>query len=506
MMLLSRAAARQGEIAVRLALGASRMRLLRLLGMEGLAAAAAAGAISVFWAEKTPGLFWAFVSPDRVWYLSSATDWKVFAYLAGLTLLAGCFAGLAPARESLKVDLVSSAKGVTGGTTRSRSRSILVVAQIAMSFVLIAAGVLFASYRRDMASVDVGFETRHVMVVPLSVTTPPYTRNSAVSFYTVLEQQVRELPGVQSVAQASTVPFTGFAVDEVRLEGEAKGRGRDATMETVSPGFFETLGIPILQGRAFQDSDVTVKSAGKVAVVSQAFARAFWSGGEAVGKLIVLPDDTRARVIGVARDTKSEEYGMVDGPRLYSLLGPDDFGNPLMVRFDGDAKPLGRAIAGLVQKLDPNQLTIPRTLSSITDERAESIGKLADVVLFMGCVAVALAITGVYGVVAFFMSQRMREFGIRIALGATSGRIIRLVMGAGSRQVAIGIVFGLVLATPLAYAWKIMVKDSPFEVGAFHAGVYAVAALLLLAAALTAMYFPARRAAKVDPMVALRYE
>lgn len=506
MVLLSRAATRQGEIAVRLALGASRSRLLRLLGIEGLAAALAAGAISVYLAERIPQVFWSFVVPDRAWEFTATPDWRMSAYLAAITLLAACFAGLAPARESLKVDLAHSMKGTAGPATRSRGRSLLVIAQIAMSFVLIAAGVLFANYRRSMASLDVGFDTQNVMMIPLTVTTPPYTPDSAVSLYRTLEQQMRGLPGVESVCQASAVPFRGFQSVEIRKEGEAKGHGRDATVEAVSPEFFETLGIPIVEGRAFQDDDVTAKAAGNVGVVSRAFAKEFWNGEDAVGKLIELPDDSLARVVGVARDTKSEQYGIVDGPRLYSLLGPGDFGNPLMVRFSGDSRRLAQAIEDAVQKQDAGMLVVPQTLRSITNQSAESIGRLADVVLFMGCVAVVLAITGVYGVVAFSLSQRTREFGIRMALGASRERIVRQVVAAGARQVAAGLAAGVGLAMPIAYAWRLITKNSPFQTGAFNFGIYAIAGAVLLAVSLAAMYVPARRAAKVDPMVALRYE
>jgi predicted permease len=506
MVLLARAASRQGEIAVRLALGASRKRLLRLLAMEGLVAAIASGALSIYLAGHIPSLFWSFVMPERVWFLLSKPDWKVTAYLAGVTLLAACFAGLAPARESLKVDLVHSIKGSAGGAAHSRGRDILVVAQIAMSFVLIAAGVLFASYRRSMASLDVGFETQHVMMVPLTVTTPPYTESSAVSFYQALGQQIRGLPGVQSVSQASAVPYHGYTSEEIRLQGEAKGQGKQATTEAVSPEFFETLGVPIVHGRAFQDSDVPARSAGKAVVVSQAFAKEFWNGGDAVGKLVELPDDSLARVVGVARDTKSEEYGIVDGPRVYTLLGPGDFGNPILVRFSGDSKPLAHEIESAVLKLDPEQLAVPQTLRSITDRSAESIGRLADVVLFMGFVAVVLAITGVYGVMAFSMSQRTREFGIRMALGATRERIVSQVIGAGARQVAVGLAAGVALALPAAYAWEQITKNSPFPADAFNFEIYAISGALLLIASVAAMYLPARRAAKVDPMIALRYE
>lgn len=308
------------------------------------------------------------------------------------------------------------------------------------------------------------------------------------------------------MCQASAIPYRGFTYKEVRHPGEAEGQGRHASVEAVSPGFFETLGIPIVQGRAFQDSDVTAKAAGNVGVVSQAFAKAFWSGEDPVGKWILLPGGIETRVIGIARDTKSEQFGIADRPRLYSLLGPGDFGSPLLVRFEGDAASLRNEISGVVHKLDSGQLGVPQTLRSITDQSAESIGRLADVVLFMGCVAVVLAVTGVYGVVAFSMSRRTREFGIRMVLGASRERIVRLVILSGAWQVAVGLVTGIALAMPTAYAWKLITKDSPFQAGVFNFGVYAISAVLLLIVTVAAMFVPARRAAKVDPMVALRYE
>jgi len=357
-----------------------------------------------------------------------------------------------------------------------------------------------------MESVDVGFETKQVMTVPLAVPMPPYTRDSAAAFYQRIEEQVRRLPGVKSVAQASTAPFDNYAREEIRVQGQAAGRGRQTTVEAVSPEFFEALGIPVAQGRAFQDSDVTANSAQNVAVVSHAFANAFWDGENPLGRVIVRSDGTELRVIGIANDTKTEEYGVVDGPRLYSLLGPRDVGNPLMVRFEGDAQSLSRAIASAVQKLDPEQLVVPRTLRSLTEQHAERMGRLADVVLFMGCVAIVLAVTGVYGVVAFSMSQRTREFGIRMALGATRGRIVQSVLRVGARQIGIGLIAGIALATPAAYAMKLMSQNSPLPVGVFNIGIYAISGALLLLVTLVAMYIPARRAADVDPLVALRYE
>ena len=498
MLLLSRAAARRSEVAIRLALGARRGRLLRMLTTEGLIVAAIAGAVSLYLTYRLPGIFWAFFL-RRNDYHALGPDWVVFAFLAVVTLLAGCIAGLAPGRESLKVDLLTSLKGQEGATTaRSRTRSFLIVAQMAMSFVLVVAGVLFARMQHSITAANPGFETRDVFLVSVQ---GPASPGSAAAFYRAVRDRVSQVPGVRFVSFTSIAPFLYVPPEEVRVPGETKGRGQQVGVLQVSTDYLTTLGIPIVRGRAFEDSDTGATGTAAVAVVSQTFAENVWHGKDPLGKVVLLPDDTRLLIVGVARNTKGE-FGVPDGPRLYVLQRPQAFTGALLVRFGGEAGSLAPLISKTIQHLDSTQVVMPQTLRSLREENAEDIRPLTEVILFMSVVALALALSGIYGVVAFSMNQRTRELGIRMVLGATKESIVRAVLASGMRQIGIGLVAGVFLALPTAFFFRHVGGMS----GVFDWSTYAISGLLLTIAALCAYYIPARRAMKVDPMVALRYE
>lgn len=473
-----------------------------MLAVEGMMVALAAGTISVFLAYRLPGVFWAFLL-RRNGHFPLGPDWTVFAYLAGVTLLAGCIAGLAPARESLKVDLLQSLKGQPGmATPHMRTRNILIISQMAMSFVLVAAGVLFVRLQRSITSVSPGFETRQVLMVPLQVPESQHTRESAGSFYRTVQERVRELPRVRSASYSSVPPFTAPTTEEIRLPGEGKGQGQAAVVEQVSTDFFATLGIAMVRGRAFQDSDATVSGSSAVAIVSQAFATAFWNRANPLGQVVLLPDNTQLVVVGVARDLQSTAFDVPDGPRLYVMQSPLAPTSSLVVRFDGEPGSVAAAIGRAIKDLDDMQSVSPRTLQSMREERAERIRPLTEIISLMALLTLLLAVSGVHGTVAFSLSQRTREIGIRTALGATKGVILRSELISGVRQIAIGLSVGLLLAVPAAFAFRLLTRSS----SVLAWGTYGVAALVLTGAALCAYYIPARRAMRADPIVALRYE
>lgn len=509
MLFLSRSMARRGEMAVRLALGAGRARLLRMLALESFLTAAIAGVASVFLALQVPRLLFASFDPMEASAIAKVMgpDWRVFGYLAALVLLAATASALAPMRESFRLDLVTALKGREGSaTTRSRTTSALIVVQIAMSFVLLAAAVLFGRLPSSITRVDSGFETRHLMTVPLTVNIPPYTEASAVTFERSLEARLGAIPGVQSVSWASLAPFSIAGLNEVRVDDRGKGQGRPAAIDTVSPNFFSTFGIALLHGRFFGASDQPSSGSGSVAVVSASFAKAFWGGSDPLGRTVITPDGHRLVVVGIARDTRSEHFGEVDGPRLYTLRDAAALPSGLYVRFSGDAKPMAAAVEQAVRGLDPDQTEEASTVWDFLERGATEMTSLARIIVFMAGIAVLLAVTGVHGVLMFAIGRRTREFGIRMTLGATRPRIFRGVLTRGLRQIALGLVCGFVLCLPAAWAFLRITQRSWLRVDTFDAAVYGIAAVILLAVSLTAMFLPALRATQVDPMQAVRTE
>ena len=508
MLFLSRAVVRRGEIAVRLALGVGRARLLRMLLLESLITALIAALVSIALAFRAPQWIMNDANPSLAALLPPMRpNWHVFGYLAALVAIAALGSSLAPMHTAWKLDLVTALKGREGAATmRSRITGSLIVAQIAMSFVLLTAGVLFARMPRMVTNMDPGFETRQTLSVPLAIDTSPQNRTAALSFYRALEARIRITPGVRSLAYETLDPFRQTPPSEIRLPQQQKGQGQPAAIDIVSAGFFSTFGIRMMAGRAFLSSDLTSTAAGPVVVVSQAFVKQFWPGQDPVGKILLTPDDKRYMVIGVAADTRSERFGVLDGPRLYVLRDPSALDGQLYVRFTGTAAAMEKAIFDDVKSLDRTQVMTPQTIWEWAEGNAETVRSLAHIIVVMASIAVLLAVTGVYGVLSFTVNQRTREFGIRMVLGANRVSVFRSILLRGGRQIAIGLVGGLAIAEPAVWAFAHLIKNSPFPFRSFDAPVFAIAAVLLVAVSLAGMYLPALRATQVDPMKALRTE
>jgi predicted permease len=508
-LLLARAEARQQEVAIRLALGAGRARLIRMLLSETLLLACLAGPISLYFAYRLPPLLDGWLSPEPVSF-SLAPDWRVFSYLAALSLLAGLLAGLAPAHQSLSFDLANSLKGRGGffgrGAGGLRLRGLLVGAQVMMSFMLLVGAGFFVRIYQQMAAADPGFNTRQVLATRQWMRQQVPPQGSWAAFHRELAQQLETLPGVQSVAYASRLPFApGNAPTlPVQVSGQA---ARPVAYNVISPEFFTTLEIPLVSGRAFQEADPFCGKACPV-VVSQELARQFWPGQNPLGRTLQLPRGESLEVIGVARDTSTQRIGEPDDPLLYLRWNPN--GGPFspLARFSGDAGTLVRAVMTKVREAIPSAEVKTETIQAAIDFQLENVWKFGTLLLILSALALFLAVIGIYGVVSFAVSQRAKEMGIRLALGAQKRDIYRVVFARSIRPIAVGLLLGLALALSAgaALARTLQMLHAPFAMNAYDPTAYVIAAVLFSTVALLAMVGPARRATLVDPMAALRDE
>jgi predicted permease len=508
MLFLSRAVVRRGEIAVRLALGVGRARLLRMLVLESFLTTVIAGLVSIAMAYRMPQVIMNAVSPTGSAIVPfMRPNWHVFGYLAALVAIATIASSSAPMHAAWKLDLVTALKGREGtATMRSRVTGGLIVAQIAMSFVLLTVAVLFARMPGLITAMDSGFETRQTLSVPLAIDTSPQNRTVALGFYRALEARIRSIPGMQSLAYETMEPFRQAPPSEIRLPQQQKGQGEPATIDVVSTDFFSTFGIRMMTGRPFVSSDSTAAQTNPVAVVTQAFARQFWPGEDPVGKVITTPDDKRLTVVGVAADTRSERFGVLDGPRLYTLRDSSALDGQLYVRFTGSASTMEKEVFDGVKGLDRMQVMTPQTIWEQTELYAQNVRSLARIIVVMASIAVLLAVTGVYGVLSFVINQRTREFGIRMVLGANRVAVFRSILLRGGRQIGVGLACGLALAEPVVWAFAHLIKNSPFPFRSFDGSAFGIAAVLLLSVSVAGMYLPALRATQVDPIKALRTE
>jgi predicted permease len=508
MVFLSRAVVRRGEIAVRLALGVSRARLLRMLLLEAFLMAFLAGLISLALAYYVPQMIMNAANPNLAALVPLLhPNWRAFSYLAAIVVIASFVSSLAPMRAAWKLDMITTLKGRDGSaTTRSRMTSILIVAQITMSFVLLTTAVVFARMPAMITSMDSGFETHQTLSVPLEIDVSPQNHEAALAFYRDLEARLRTIPGVQSLAYETLNPFHPASPSEVWLPQQTEGQGKPAVIDHVSQDFFSTFSIRMMTGRAFFSSHSSSANTSSVAVVSQAFVKQFWPGEDPLGKTIVTPGDKRYTVIGVAADTRSERFGILDGPRLYVLRDSTSLEGQLFVRFTGRASSMEKSVFDVVRSLDRTQARMPQTIWEQMEANAESLRSLAQIIVVIASIAVLLAVTGVYGVLSFVVNRRTREFGIRMVLGASRNLVFGSILLRGGKQILSGLLLGIVIAEPALWTFARLTRNSPFSLRSFDGLAFGIAAALLLCISLAGMYIPAVRAMQVDPAKAMRTE
>ena len=496
-LLLSRASLRRREIAVRLSLGAPRIRLVRMLVTESLLLATAASALSVFVSSRVPVPLFTYLAsrpPD----FPIQADWHTFAYIAAVMLATGILAGLAPALESLRVELSPTLKGqasVFGGG--AGLRGMLVSLQVALSMVLLVEATLFARSEQQAMYADPGYNPRQVVVANLRF--PENTRpDAARARLDAIARRVRALPGVQSVAFSDELPLLRPSTVELPPPSR-RDASQPVDIYTASPGFFATLGVPLLRGREFRDGD------GAAVVVSESLAKAFWRQSDPVGRMLVLPSGP-AMIVGVAKDIASTRLGGSDNPLLYRLRQVDPHSNVISVRFDRNAAAGAVAVRNALHDSEPDLFVFPMPLQAWIDRITQNLWNVASLIVVLGIVATVLASTGIYGAVSFAVSQRTRDLGIRVALGATRGDIVREVFVSSGKPVVQGLIAGMWLAVPAAAGLRESIRGSPIRIESSEPLLYGAAALLLLCAAALATVGPARRGASADPLEALRSE
>ncbi|HEY7182392.1 MAG TPA: ABC transporter permease [Blastocatellia bacterium] len=497
-MLLARAVTRQKEVGVRLALGASRGRLVRQLLTESLLLALLSGAGGLALAFWLPPVL--LLSLDRSLNFDLSPNLTVFGYCFLVSFGAGIVFGLAPALNATKLDLISTLKAegamISPRFSRSRLRNLLVVIQVAVSLLLlIGAGFLARGLHRAQ-STDLGFDPGNALSLSVDLASAGYDAPRAAIFYQRLTERLTALPGGQSVSFAQNIPLAGVNVTTIKLEGE---RALQVNSNTVSPQYFRTLGIPIIRGRCFNEQDV--KSRRQVVVISQAMAQRFWPGEDPIGKRF----NSDHEIIGVARDISSTRLGEPDGPFFYEpAFIEKQMGGKILLRTGVKGQATLMAARDVARSLDRNVVVSVRRLEEHLENilRPARFGAMFSIAL--GVFALALSTVGVYGVMAYSVGQRTREIGIRVTLGAQAVDVLRLVIRQGLRLVAIGIGIGLGIALPLAFAASRIFPQALFGLSPLDPMTFVCVSLFLAATASLACYIPARLATKVDPLVALR--
>jgi putative ABC transport system permease protein len=511
-LLLSRSVARQKEIAVREALGATRFRLARqlltesaLLGLLG----GATGYLLGLWSVKVicaayPGAVPGLTTP--------VIDLQVLVFVFTMSLLASILFGSIPAMQSSGLNLqVQLGEGgrTTVSVSRQRFRSILVISEVALAMMLLAgAGLLVRSFIL-LQRVDPGFDSSHLAVIRLSLPDSRYPElPERAEFVNSVLERVRALAGVQSVAAAGTLPFDPAPDTDLELENHVyePGNEPDAEILTASPEYFRTMGIRLLAGRTFSPRDTP--GSPTALVINQTMARRFWPGESPLGKRVVMKDwgpPLPGEIVGVVSDVKQDSLETDTQPAIYYSFAQFSQGTLttyVLVRCAQDVPSLAAAIRTQIWSVDRDQ---PVSVLPMDQIVAGSLERRRFVLMLLGsfaALALLLSVVGIYGVIAYSVGQRTREFGIRMALGARQDQLLLMVLSESVRTLAIGLTIGVAGALTVAR----LVRSLLFGIGPADPLTLSLMATILLLAALIACYVPARRAVKIDPMVVLRDE
>jgi predicted permease len=516
-LLLSRASIRAKEMAVRASLGAGRLRLFRQLLTESLllsSLGAIGGAVigvflmSLIEKIRLPGI----EGPLR---MSQPFDWRMFLFVGMVAAASGLLAGVVPAFRATRIDLNDtlreSGRSLTGGATHNRLRNFLVVAQAAGSLVALIMAGLFLRSLQHAEKADLGFQPEHLMNLTIDVGDLGYDEQRGANFYRELGSRVRALPGVQSASFAYAVPLGYYSVPLNPVWNESQ-RGLPVSqvlavsLNKVGPDYFSTMRIEIVRGRAIDERDQNMTPL--VAVVNELFAQQLWPGQDPIGHHFrrVSAAGPDIEVVGVAKYSKYASIGEVPAPHFYVPLAQDY--TPLRVLQVRSLLPpasIVHEVEAQVHALDPNLPVFEAMPMAEALEGGNGFFFLRVAATFAGALGglnLLLAVVGLYGVISYAVNQRLHEIGVRIALGAQRQKIFGMVIGQGLRLVLTGLAIGVAISAALSRFLGSMLVDT----GALDPLAFASASLLLVGVAALACYIPARRAMRVDPMVALRYE
>ena len=512
-LLLSKAVSRRREVAVRLSLGASRARLVRQLLTESFMLALIAcigGVVMAYW---TMGLIMTFVPPvDMPIDLGLRMDGTTLAFALAVSLVTGVVFGLAPALQASSNQTINALKeegrSGSGGRTTGRLRNALVVAQVAVCLVLLVGATLFLRSFIAAQSLSPGFDASHVVTASMDMFPSGYTGDRLREFQRRAIEAVSAIPGVRSAALGSRLPlgFSGGNSTSVGVEGYVPRENEEIviTYTTVGAEYFETMGIPIRQGREYNETD-TLQSP-RTLVINESMARRYWPQGNALGGKIRLGSNL-AEVIGVVADTKYNSINERPLPQLFFPMARSESSTlRLFVKVSGDPGPMVAEVRNAIRGLDANlPVYDARTLNEHMQVAVFAQRMAANLLGAMGVLALLLAAIGLYGVMAYAVSQRTQELGIRLALGASPRSLLGLVVRQGMTLTTIGLAIGLALALgafgSIGAVRTLLPGISPLDPITFAAVPLALGLIALLAS-----WIPGRRAGKVDPLVALRYE
>jgi putative ABC transport system permease protein len=517
-LLLTRSAGRQREMAIRTALGAGRMRILRQLFTESMVLALAGGVVGLLLAIWGTSVLSSYI-PEGIPRMGElSVDGSVLAFTFGASLITGLFFGLAPALQSAKTNLTETLKEGERNSSPGHNRAgqFLVISEVALTLVLlVGAGLLVKSFWR-LSQVNPGFDPQNVLAMQISINARPDEGPRVDNFLTGVQQRVQQLPGVQSVSVSNGLPFEGANFPPIVLEGKPApppGQDLNGLLYTVSPDYFKTMRIDLIRGRLFSTEDR--KDTPPVALVDDVFARQYFPNEDPIGKRFKLntPDADSREIIGVVRHV---EHSSLEGrttniPEFYFNFDQLPLATlpryvrrvNLLVRTTVEPLSLAGSVRNQIAALDKEQAVF--NVRSMEQALAQSVAARRFSMILLAVfalLALTLAAVGIYGVISYSVAQRTREVGIRMALGARTIDVLNLVVRDGLKLVFVGIVVGLAGALLLTRLMTALL----FGVTATDAVTYVTVALGLIIVALIACCIPARRATKVDPLVALRFE